>query len=140
MATIKVPIHSNTQGLLKLCNIASRGSFIALCNFYRPINTCKAGFIAAVGDSKLWGAISDKRTPMFPKFISEIQYTYRMSDIYIRHPISISDFQYLYPTSDIYIRRPISISEARYLYPSPDIYIRRPKSIFDVRYTIPDFG
>ena len=65
---------------------------------------------------------------------------YRASNIYIRRPIYISDVQYIYPTSDIYIRhpgtyirhlgtyirRPISISDVRYIYWTSDIYIRRP--------------
>ena len=46
-------------------------------------------------------------TPIFPKYISDVQYIYQMSDIYIRCPISISDVRYLYGTFDIYIRRPI---------------------------------
>ena len=68
-----------------------------------------------------------------------------ISEICIGCPISISDVQYLYPTSDIYIRHP-SISDVRYLYPTSDILglgqgyrtsdidIGRQIYILDVRY------
>ena len=72
-----------------------------------------------------------------------------VSEIYIGRPIYISDVQYIYLTSDIYIRHPgtyirhirvpifdipVSISNIRV----PISNIRVP--ISDVRYTIPDFG
>ena len=74
--------------------------------------------------------------PMFPKSISDVQYIYPTSNIYIRRPISISDIRV--PMSDI--RVPISnirvpISDIRILHPTSDIYIGRPIYISDVRYT-----
>ena len=55
-----------------------------------------------------------------------------VSEIYIGRPIYISDVQYIYPTSDIYIRHRVPISDIR--VPISDIRV----PISDVRYTIPD--
>ena len=67
--------------------------------------------------------------PIFPKSISDVQYIYRTSNIYIRRPISICNIQV--PISDIrvpisnirvtYIRCLISILDVRYLYLTSDI-------------------
>ena len=78
---------------------------------------------------------------------------YRTSNIYIGHPIYISDVQYIYLMSDIYIRHlgtyirhpgtyirhPGTYIRHPGTYTRhPGTYIRRPISISDVRYAIPN--
>jgi len=65
-----------------------------------------------------------------PIYISDFQYVYRTSNIYIGFPIRISDFLYLYRTSNTYIRLPISISDFQYLYRTSNIYIGLPIYIY----------
>ena len=96
----------------------------------------------------IWGAVSDKMTPILPISISNVQYLYRTSNIDIRRSIWISDVQYLYRTSDIQYptsaraRARAGISDVRYRYRMSNIYIGRPDIyildvliyILDVRY------
>ena len=63
--------------------------------------------------------------PKFTKSVSDVQYIYQISNIYIGRPIYISDILYLYPTSGYLY------PTSGYLYPTSYIYIGRPISISD---------